>query len=202
MSAETKLDVVRMENGEYWIVIRSTGDTEIECNGACGPLRKCATYEEAEGAFAAMSDEDSEDYEYTEYGGRMPSRKELESAPPRFLWSQVKVGFGTRKCGCLDHRDIGRQEWWVREYTNVPFDEDPEDRARVIGENLTYAEAVTLASTYATEQPGECQAVLPTHFRAFRDYDRHDCWGHDSDYWRLCLPRAAPPDPADGGFGS
>ncbi len=182
MSAENELHAFRMENGEYWIVNRRCGDTVVELQGECGPVAKCATYEEAKAAFRDLSDEDSPNYVYTEHGGDLPTREDLDRAAPRFLQSTIVVKYD-RPCGCVDYRDLGKKRWEVRECRDL-FGDD----FRVIGTRLWYAQALTLAHAYAIAQPGECRVTAPTHFRSFRRYDRHDDCLRE-DHWRLCLPR-------------
>ena len=183
MSAENQLTVVGMEDGKFWIVDQAIGDTMVEYYGQCGLVKECATYDEVVAELTQLGDPESERYHYTEYGVQLPSLEALKVAPVSYERSQVEVVFD-RPCGCVDHRDLTRKAWRVVEHRgNSEIDPD----GRVIGSELWYAEALTLANVYAVRQPGSCAVDAPRHFRRFARYNRHRCLG--ADYDRLCLPK-------------
>lgn len=182
MSAENALCIDRMANGEYWVGVYCCGDTVVEAQGKTYNIAKFQSYEAAADAFRRFSDEDSVEYYYTEHGGKLPTKEELFSRPPHFLKSVVVVRY-SRPCGCVDYRDLGKKKWRVVEYdADAPLAEE-----RILGQQLWFAEAVTLANWHAQCQPGECRVDVPRLFRRFRRYDRHDC---ENDDWQLMLKRS------------
>ncbi len=189
MSAENALRVFRMVNGEYWIVVEHTGDVAAEVEGTCGgPIAKCASYDDAERLIEEMDDERSPNYVYTEHGGGIAPRAQMEAEPPRFCESWIDVVFtGRGNCRCTDFRDINVRKWSVTERPH-PYDDVP---TRIIASKLWYAEAITLANYFGDRQPGKCFVSVPKLFRAIDRSRKHVC--HEwPDEPAICLPAGTP----------
>jgi hypothetical protein len=180
MSAENQMALVRMSNGEFWVLNRATSNTCVESYGRCHPVAKVKTYAEALSAIAHFGDERSPDYIYTEHEDDVPSEAELMSREPGFLHSYVFVEFRSpgRDCGCVDARDITEPSWFVVErQSDVPW-----SNGRTLRGDMTYAEALTFASAYVVMQPGESVLEAPKFFRHFAHYPEHDC---SDDHYNL-----------------
>ncbi len=187
MSAENALRMFRMFNGQFWISVVRCGDTVIERQGAGHVLARCASYDEANERLRQMSDDESPEFVPTEYGIERSEPLQLLAQPAHFLASRVEVHFGGRECDCVDYRDLQRKLWEVREIDEASV----YGLTRQLGRRLWYAQALTLAHSYATAEPGDCRVECPRWFREFQDYRRHswrrrDCFG---DGERLCLPK-------------
>ncbi|MFH1712326.1 MAG: hypothetical protein ABH846_03790 [Patescibacteria group bacterium] len=169
-----------------------------ECNPVDNPHNWCGVFHDLlfEAATSAGHDpfgNSDDSYVYTEYGFNPPSKEQLLKQLPCYLASEVRLRFGDRQCDCLDHRDIPQMKWWVEEQIWPDWEKDEDGdtvyiEPRVLDKDLTFAEAVTLAQSYATRQPGKCELVNPPLlFKEFVDYDNHTCSLEDE--WRLVNPR-------------
>jgi hypothetical protein len=180
MSAENSLEIFRMENGEFWIMECASGAHDPKYQGPRHLAGRYDSYEAAITAFGDFNNEESENYIYTEIGVSVPSLEQLMKKPAHLLASTVRVRFA-RHCECFDHRDLVQEAWSVvecRKNSNVAI--------RVIRDNLSYSQALTLAQLYVSGSPGDCNLVTPTVFHRFADYENHDCY---DDCWLLDYPK-------------
>ena len=158
MSAENRLDVYRMSNGQYWIAMSSFGSVADEDQGAIQcVVAKLNSYAEARDEMAVLDNPDSDRYVYTEYGCGYLSESEPLAGQIYFAHSLVCVEFA-RKNGYVTQNDLQKKQWRVTE-------SDMDTRViRVLADNLWYPQAITLANFYAKNQPGEVELALPKMF--------------------------------------
>ncbi len=157
----------RMKNGQFWIGLLD--HTNFEC--VLGYVHyKCNTYERYQKVMAKIARHE------VDYFERVCSYEELMNMTPHFLESEIIVKVD-RSCRCVSESDLLEKRWMVLE-TEVsglsPFRAD-EEETRVIGKELSYANALWCARGYALMSPGKKHVLRPTGFGNFKE-EGHDCW--------------------------
>ncbi len=182
MSAENAIGLRFMDNGEFWVVGYSCGDTCLGAQGANRVLGCAQSYKQAiEDIRNKYENWDHPEFYPTEYGSDVQSEERLRKGRVSFVGGEVYIRIADRQCCCLCPSDLQRHDWTVTESSEL------RRVSRTIGKNLTYAEALTLAHTYAMGEPASKVCYLPEFFHDFDGEGVHQC----SDQSERELPKVA-----------
>lgn len=174
MSAENQFKIFKMSDGTFWLGHVSTGDVDPETEQVPKEILE-KNFHSIDDAVQAMNEYGYDDllngplenrarrFVLTEYGpfgmsqGKWCKYDEVNQSYVYYVKSKVGVRLvGQSQVPTFRH--LKRKVWEVVE-TNLENYEK-----RVLGTNLWYTEAITMAHIYCGQQPGECRVEVPMFF--------------------------------------
>jgi hypothetical protein len=178
MSAENFFSVAKMDNGQYWLLSRHW------YNAKPGILAKCGTFSGLRKALRRVANRYFECHSGLDWLlNRDLTRSDmakldayLDGHPVCWTHSDLDLRIAGRRCQCARESEILSRRWRVTEYGN--------GTSRIVGDRLTYAEALECANGYAVSQPGDISFYQQaTAFRRFPGPgDEHNCFADDTVY--------------------